>query len=243
LNICRHSIPGKGHGLCVLESSRVLSDDGRKALIFHGRTDFTPVECDIRLFKICPFKTNKDGKPVSSRGTVKCEHCGKAHVPGSLNSKMCKEWASFKSAYQEIRREMPGKRKFFLTGTKEEVYSDDCDEFLRRRLWNKVKITILRRDQFTCQDCGRSYKDIARGKNKRSGLEVHHIIPRSLGGTDHPGNLKTVCMECHRVYTNSTIGLMKDVRLEEKLSERNCGRDEDVIEPETDEEVDDMAFD
>lgn len=32
-------------------------------------------------------------------------------------------------------------------------------------------------------------------------LEVHHIIPRSRGGTHHPRNLKTVCDQCHDLYT------------------------------------------
>jgi 5-methylcytosine-specific restriction endonuclease McrA len=32
-------------------------------------------------------------------------------------------------------------------------------------------------------------------------LEVHHIIPRCKGGTHHPRNLKTVCDQCHDLYT------------------------------------------
>ena len=32
--------------------------------------------------------------------------------------------------------------------------------------------------------------------------EVHHIVPRMHGGGDHPSNLKTLCVECHRKYTN-----------------------------------------
>jgi len=225
-----------GHGLCMLESSRSLTD-GQRTLVFHGRTDFTPVECGKDLFKVCPFKVAKGGKDISSRGTVKCEFCGKAHVPGSLNENTCREWASFKKAYKEMKDELPGKRKFYVTGTKRPVYSDECDEFLRRQLWNRVKITILRRDSFTCQDCGRTYKEIGRGKNRRSGLEVHHIVPRTLGGTDHPGNLKTVCMSCHRKYTNETNGMIRMARSEEKLNERNRMFDE---AQETD--VDDLAF-
>jgi 5-methylcytosine-specific restriction endonuclease McrA len=57
----------------------------------------------------------------------------------------------------------------------------------------------LRRDRFTCQDCGRKGRQVVAGKLR--GLEVHHIIPRSEGGTDHPTNLKTVCHECHKGYT------------------------------------------
>ena len=28
-------------------------------------------------------------------------------------------------------------------------------------------------------------------------LEAHHILPRHLGGSDHPRNLMTLCRDCH----------------------------------------------
>jgi hypothetical protein len=48
---------------------------------------------------------------------------------------------------------------------------------------------ILKRDNNTCQRCGK--------KKQRRFLEVHHIIPRSKGGTDDPTNLITLCHHCH----------------------------------------------
>jgi 5-methylcytosine-specific restriction protein A len=35
--------------------------------------------------------------------------------------------------------------------------------------------------------------------------EVHHIVPRVHGGGDHPSNLKTLCVECHRKYTDEML--------------------------------------
>ena len=35
--------------------------------------------------------------------------------------------------------------------------------------------------------------------------EVHHIVPRERGGGDHPSNLKTLCLVCHRAYTNELL--------------------------------------
>ena len=49
---------------------------------------------------------------------------------------------------------------------------------------------ILKRDNFTCQYCGRKAPEVV--------LEIDHIIPVSKGGTDAPSNLKTVCRECNR---------------------------------------------
>lgn len=46
---------------------------------------------------------------------------------------------------------------------------------------------VLHRDSYTCQCCGK----------KRTRLEVHHIIYRSMGGTDDERNLITLCEKCH----------------------------------------------
>ena len=53
----------------------------------------------------------------------------------------------------------------------------------------KYREEIIRRDNLTCQVCGK--------KKQRKNLEVHHIIPKSKGGTDDPTNLITLCKYCH----------------------------------------------
>jgi hypothetical protein len=55
-----------------------------------------------------------------------------------------------------------------------------------RERWLEVRSQILLRDHFRCRECG-YYKH----------LEVHHIIPKSKGGTDDPKNLVTLCQRCH----------------------------------------------
>lgn len=57
---------------------------------------------------------------------------------------------------------------------------------LDREQYLKLRSQILLRDGFRCQECG-YYKH----------LEVHHIVPRSKGGTDDPKNLITLCQRCH----------------------------------------------
>lgn len=51
------------------------------------------------------------------------------------------------------------------------------------------RAAILKRDCHTCQNCGK--------RKQKKNLEVHHIIPRSKGGTDDPTNLVTLCVRCH----------------------------------------------
>lgn len=52
-----------------------------------------------------------------------------------------------------------------------------------------VKAFVLHRDGYACQS-GRKIKHDAK-------LHVHHIVFRSDGGTDTPGNLVTLCESCH----------------------------------------------
>lgn len=59
----------------------------------------------------------------------------------------------------------------------------------RESLGTKRRWTILERDQFTCLFCG------SRPGNDR--LHVDHLLPHSLGGSDHNNNLATSCDRCN----------------------------------------------
>lgn len=58
---------------------------------------------------------------------------------------------------------------------------------------------VLHRDSYTCQCCGK----------KHVRLEVHHIIFRSLGGTDDEKNLITLCEICHKAIHDGILILTK----------------------------------
>ena len=58
---------------------------------------------------------------------------------------------------------------------------------------------VLHRDSYTCQCCGK----------KHVRLEVHHIIFRSLGGTDDERNLITLCEKCHKAVHDGILILTK----------------------------------
>jgi 5-methylcytosine-specific restriction endonuclease McrA len=55
--------------------------------------------------------------------------------------------------------------------------------------WTILSREMRRRYPF-CQLCARSGVP----------LHVDHVTPRSLGGTDHPSNLRVLCVDCHRAY-------------------------------------------
>ena len=56
------------------------------------------------------------------------------------------------------------------------------------RLDENIRKAVILRDKCKCMECGKS--------NRR--LEVHHIKPRRLNGSNTLGNLITLCEQCHR---------------------------------------------
>jgi len=58
-----------------------------------------------------------------------------------------------------------------------------------------AKSYARKRDKYTCQHCKKSLEDLKKNNIK---LQVHHIKPRSQGGTNVPDNLITLCEHCHK---------------------------------------------
>lgn len=56
---------------------------------------------------------------------------------------------------------------------------------IHSRQWRKLRLTILKRDYYTCAYCGGEAN------------AVDHIVPRAKGGTDEPTNLVAACTPCN----------------------------------------------
>jgi hypothetical protein len=52
------------------------------------------------------------------------------------------------------------------------------------------RFSLLHRDGFACRYCGE--------KPGASALELDHLIPHSMGGSEHDNNLITACARCNR---------------------------------------------
>jgi 5-methylcytosine-specific restriction endonuclease McrA len=61
----------------------------------------------------------------------------------------------------------------------------------------RVRREVLARDQHRCQ---------APGCDRTRFLEVHHKVPRQLGGDNQPENLVTLCGACHRLWHERKAG-------------------------------------
>ncbi|MCU0862087.1 MAG: HNH endonuclease, partial [Methanomassiliicoccales archaeon] len=69
---------------------------------------------------------------------------------------------------------------------------------MRAGMWRSVRTRVVARDGHRCRSCG---KDLSRVPAWLT--EVHHIVPRREGGGDHPSNLLTLCVMCHKRATVS----------------------------------------
>jgi 5-methylcytosine-specific restriction protein A len=74
---------------------------------------------------------------------------------------------------------------------------------IRQRLWPQMRSIALARDGRHCCACKRDL-----GTLPSWYTEVHHIRARRDGGSDHPINLITLCMECHGRLTDELMEKM-----------------------------------
>jgi 5-methylcytosine-specific restriction endonuclease McrA len=56
--------------------------------------------------------------------------------------------------------------------------------------WRRARRAVLDRDRHRCRRCGSP-------ATRFDALHVHHVVPRSEGGTDALSNLVTLCALCH----------------------------------------------
>jgi len=56
--------------------------------------------------------------------------------------------------------------------------------------WREVRQYVYARDGGLCRYC---YCEVELHK-----CHIHHVLELSCGGSNHPSNLKTLCVECHK---------------------------------------------
>jgi len=65
---------------------------------------------------------------------------------------------------------------------------------ISRQIPRHIIIRVVRRDNNTCQECGKILKD--------NEIEFDHIIPLSKGGSSEEHNLRVTCFDCNRGKSN-----------------------------------------
>lgn len=128
---------------------------------------------------ICGASIHMDG---SYR--LRCPICDKHHEGGKEGVAKCAMY-NFETQWLKRTGELISTIPYDPEGCKIPI------DMGRERFWVTIMFAILKRDNQTCTECG---------KTETSGnyqIHVHHIIPRWAGGTDHPRNLRTLCAKCH----------------------------------------------
>ena len=76
--------------------------------------------------------------------------------------------------------------------TLNEYHSKEQRKFMTKELKDRIK----KRDNYTCQLCGKYMPD-------EVGLHIDHIIPVSKGGKSIPSNLQVLCSKCNGKKSNN----------------------------------------
>lgn len=75
-----------------------------------------------------------------------------------------------------------------------------------RAISKEVRAFVLDRNGFTCQMCGAAAGEPhPYDPTRKTRLHIGHVIDKSQGGTDDPGNLRAICSVCNEGASNLTL--------------------------------------
>lgn len=84
----------------------------------------------------------------------------------------------------------------------------------------RLRYEILRRDNHACRYCGATAPQVK--------LNVDHVIPQALGGSDKPTNLVTSCADCNAGKTSSMPGAMVVADVDQETFRRAAALNRDA---------------
>jgi len=153
--------------------------------------------CDARTERSCEHRAwdHRAHLDVTKGKSIligRCRVCGRRHS-SLFDFKRC-------LISDEIRSAFDREGKWRAEGSREHLSHESTIPALKSYGWRKTRHRVLARDGFRCQECNKDLADIPSWFT-----EVHHIVPRERGGSDHPSNLKTLCLVCHLAHTNELL--------------------------------------
>lgn len=118
-----------------------------------------------------------------------CPACRK-DLPLSNNSRWESLFNSYRPSVPLRSKPAPSRQKVTPSGTDTSRSGKTSSGYKREPIGSKLRYDILTRDGNRCVKCGAKPDD-------RTTLHVDHKRPVSLGGTNDPSNLQTLCDKCN----------------------------------------------
>jgi HNH endonuclease len=157
----------------------------------HDRKDDAPFRmCDESAVVSCPHRawdhsTHIEVCRIRSDVVDSCHSCGGRHRT-MIEACRCSVSASIRKSFEEDAGVEPIDARL--------------PDAMRASAWRMIRKGVIERDGGRCRLCG---KDLSKAPSWLT--EVHHVRPKHEGGTDHPSNLITLCVMCHRRITADAI--------------------------------------
>ena len=99
------------------------------------------------------------------------------------------------------------------------MLTDERRPVMPRNISKETRAQVLERNGYTCHMCGLGAGDPDPfNPDRKVHLTMGHIVDKSLGGTDEPGNLRAVCSNCNEGLQNTAppkpdrLELMRQLR-------------------------------
>jgi len=99
-----------------------------------------------------------------------------------------------------------------------------------RGISKETRAYVLDRNGFTCQMCGAAAGEPnPYDQGRKTRLHIGHIIDKSMGASDEPGNLRAICSICNEGASNLTLNRPDAIKLLAQIR-RAPGKDQlDVL--------------
>lgn len=83
-----------------------------------------------------------------------------------------------------------------------------------RGISKELRAFVLDRNGFTCQMCGAAAGELhSYDVGRKTRLHIGHIIDKTMGGGDEPGNLRAICSVCNEGTSNLTLNRPQAIKL------------------------------
>jgi len=169
--------------------------------------------------KIIKIRHGDYNRQMKTQGFVTCSRACNAKAKGISVKLTCFECG--KEFYRKQSQVDPNNKHFFcskkcqkknidyiLRGSDHFRYIDGKSSCKRGKGWVQTRKEIRERDNYTCQQCGKTEREIGKA------LDVHHIKPYRLfdnyGDANKSENLISLCPSCHHKADAELASKLRD---------------------------------